>query len=336
MIKLDNNTIGGERTYIIAEIGSNHNQDINLAYEMMEIAKECGADAVKFQSIKGEKLYQYSRISPEQIDLLKKIQLEEDWYDKIFDYAKKIGITCLSAPTYLDAIDLLNAQQVPIVKIASPQTYGFPQLIEKVNDMNVPIIMSTGYCLYKDIERAVKLIRNREQLILLHCIASYPTPVDEVNLNFIDTLKAMFGTVVGFSDHTLGYHITLAAVARGAKVIEKHITLSRKNIGPDHFFAIEPNEFKSMVSCIRDIEKALGNGIRNNLTEFELENRDTFEMRLYSRNKVEKGKIITKEDIDYYRGDNSMISAWNLNEIVGKQVQAEIESNHPLKIKDFL
>lgn len=336
MIRVQDKLIGGNKTFIIAEIGSNHNQDIAQAYKLMDIAKECGADAVKFQSIKGEKLYQYSKISSEQVELLNKIQLQEEWYEKIFDYAKKIDIICLSAPTYLEAVDLLTENKVPIVKIASPQTYGFPQLIERVSDMNVPIIMSTGYCLYNDIERAVSLIKNREQLILLHCIASYPTCVCDVNLNFIETLKKMFGTIVGFSDHTMGYHITLAAVAKGAKVIEKHITISRDEEGPDHFFALEPHEFKDMVSSIRDIEIAFGTEYKDKLTEFEVENREAFEMRLYSKRSMLKGEIVSNNDIDYYRGEESELSAWKLRDILGKQLADNLNEHTPFNRCDLL
>ena len=236
-----------KHVFIIAEIGSNHNQDINRAFELMEVAKEAGADAVKFQSLRLDKLIKHDEITAEDKILFSKIKLEENWYEKLFSYAKKLNIECISAPTYLEAIPLLVKCGAKYMKIASPQTYGYPKLIKEIAKTDIPTIMSTGYCELNEIERAVKLFLKygkKDNLTLLHCISEYPTILQHVNLHYMTTLQKIYDVKIGYSDHTLGDCAVYSAVALGAKVIEKHMTLSRNDDGPDYFFALEPNEFK--------------------------------------------------------------------------------------------
>lgn len=338
-ITIDNHLIGGEKTYIISEIGSNHNQDIEKAKKMIDVSIECGADAVKFQSIKPDELFNLNDLDKENIHLLESIQLKEEWYKELFEYCKKRNITYFSAPTYLNAIDLLLENEVKLMKIASPQTYGFPELIKKVGETGLPTIMSTGYCKYKEIERAVETFTkaNNKNLILLHCISEYPTKIKNVNLNFINTLKNMFGTIVGFSDHTLGYEVSIAAVAKGAKVIEKHLTISRDETGPDHFFALEPNEFKNMIKSIRNIEKSFGLSTKQSLCDFEYGFRKNFETFILVNKDLKKGETIKKENLNYKRltEKNDEISSWDEHLIINKTLNKDIKANTFIKLGDI-
>ncbi len=317
--------------FIIAEIGSNHNQDIKQAFELMDTAKQSGADAVKFQSLRLEKLMTPADITAADIELFQKIELQEEWYGKIFEHARQIGIKCISAPTYLQALELLLEYGADIIKIASPQTYGFPELIKQAALSRVHTIMSTGYCGEKEIARAVKLYEtygDMQKLTLLHCTSQYPTETNNANLNYIKTLKETYGTTVGYSDHTLGITAPVAAVALGASVIEKHITLSRNMNGPDHYFALEPKEFKEMVSKIRQTETLLGSAEKK-LTAFEKSFRDSVIMYPYSVRAIQKGEKITSDDITYYRSKTKGISPWEAEQkLLGTVLDESVPANH--------
>ncbi|GAB6100052.1 N-acetylneuraminate synthase [Halanaerocella petrolearia] len=329
-IEVGNKIIGGEKTFVIAEIGSNHNQDLELAFKLIDIAVESGADAVKFQSIKPDKIYNLDDLKAKDRELLDKIKLQKNWYQKIRDYCQEKNILYFSSPTYLEAVDILINHGVKLMKIASPQTYGYPKLIEKVGVSNLPTIMSTGYCKYKEIERAVDLFKEtgNEKLVLLHCISDYPTDPKDVNLNFLTTLRNMFGVIPGFSDHILGYEVTLGAVAKGAKVIEKHLTLNRDMKGPDHYFALEPDEFKKMMVGIRKIEKAKGRCSKSQLKEFEIEFRSEIEMKLVAKQKIDAGEKITNDKLGYLRNkEGKGVSAWQEKEIVGLKTKNKIKEN---------
>lgn len=326
-ISINSKEVGSKRTFIIAEIGSNHNQDINQAFELIDLAIECGADAVKFQSIIPNKLYNLKDLEPQNIDILEKIKFQEEWYPKISRFCKVKGILFFSAPTYLEAVDILIQNDVKLMKIASPQTYGFPQLIRKIGESGLPTLMSTGYCTYLEIERAVNVFKQtgNQNLVLLHCISEYPTLPKNVNLNFINQLSSIFRVIVGFSDHTLGFHTALAAVAKGAKVIEKHLTISRELEGLDHHFAIEPQEFKEMINNIRDIEENLGVVNKQKLTKFEFDFRKELEMKMCAKKDIEMGEEINIDKIYYLRNKLELgISAWEEQNIIGKKAKIKI------------
>jgi len=325
-----------KRTFVIAEIGSNHNQDIKLAYELIDVAKEAGADAVKFQSIKGSELYNLEELSNEEKELMEKIKFNESWYDQITAYAKKKEIPFFSAPTYLKAIDILEKYDVEFYKIASPQTYGFPQLIEKVAKTKKPAIMSTGYCNYGEIERAVRKFQStgNQGLALLHCVSQYPAPPESINLNFIQTLKKMFNVPVGFSDHTLGYHITLAAAAKGAEIIEKHITLSRNMKGPDHFFALEPNELRDMIKEIREVEISLGTAAKIKTTKIEDQIKNSFKHYITAKTDHDPGEVINKNNLIFKRMPmkdpkkaERLIESWDIEKYMNKKIKKTMQKN---------
>jgi sialic acid synthase SpsE len=301
IIKVDGFEIGGEKTFIIAEIGSNHNQSLDLAYKSIDAAIEAGANAVKFQSIKVEELYW----NPSQAikELHAKIDLAEEWHKPIKDYCDKNKITFFSSPTYFKAVDLLEELSVSLYKIASAQSGTFPQLVEKVAKINKPTFISTGLVSYAELEKIVKIFlrHNNRKFVILHCNSIYPTPYNKVNLQLMDVYKKMFDCVVGFSDHTDGIHIPIAAVVRGAKVIEKHFALDRNLPVPDAPFSLEPKEFAQMVKGIRDVEAALNFDMRTEIQAEELGFKKAIASRLILKNKKNAGDSLTYDDFDFKR-----------------------------------
>lgn len=276
-VKIANRWVGdGEPAFIIAEAGSNHNGSLAQAKRLIDVAAEAGADAVKFQTFKAEKLY--SKKTPDMSylkkskllkegqtvwDLLKKNELPRGWQKTLSDYSKKRKIIFLSTPFDLEAVDELDALKMPAIKIASYEITHLP-LLEHAARKKKPIILSTGMADLSDIETALEVLRkagNRD-VVLLHCAINYPPRFEDVHLRAMATMRQAFQLPVGYSDHTTGIAADIAAVALGACAIEKHFTLSRKLPGPDHPFAIEPHELAAMVQGIREAEKSLGSPIK--------------------------------------------------------------------------
>ena len=306
-----NKSVGArEPCYVIAEIGSNHCQDLDLALDMISMAAEAGADAVKFQSIKFDQLYAPVEASSELRDWFKFIELNESWYPKLFDRAESEGLAFLSSPTYQGAIDLLVGLGVPALKLASPQVQGNLPLVKKAAESGLPLILSLGYADYGDIQRAVRCCQDagNGDLILLHCISAYPSQPKDARLRFIPTLKSMTGLPVGFSDHTLGYHLPLAAVALGATVLEKHVTVSRNADGPDHHFSLTFKEFSEMVARIREVESALGDGTRMHLLPEEMALRQSVGMKAIISKEIKKGTILDETCVAFLRSERTGLS----------------------------
>lgn len=258
-IKIDDKYVGdGFPTFIIAEGGLNHNGDVDIGKELIKEAKKCGADAIKFQSYHTE---EFISKKSEYYELFKNLELSEEEFHELEKYAEKIGIIFISTPLDLKYVDILNKMDVSAFKVASGDLTFYP-LLEEIAKTKKPIILSTGMSNVGEIWNAINVLENNgcNDIILLHCISAYPTPYEEVNLNAIKTLKNIFNTPVGYSDHTLGIIATVASVALGANVIEKHFTLDKNMEGPDHALSADPEEFKKMVDEIRLIEKMLGTG----------------------------------------------------------------------------
>lgn len=293
--------IGGCETFVIAEIGSNHNQSLSMAYESIDAALECGADAVKFQSINIDQLYYQPSKSTRALH--KKIDLDEKWHWLLDDYCRKKGIIFFSAPTYLGAVDILEEINVPLYKLASAQIGTFPQMVEKVAKTGKPIILSTGIVTRGELKGVVNLIQkhNNHKIVILHCNSIYPTPYDRVFLPVIADLKKEYECTVGFSDHTLGIFVPLAAVAMGAKVIEKHFALNRNLLVPDASFSLEPTDFKRMVEGIRAIDQSIASNERQNLQEAESRFKEAIRTRLVSNKNLKKGGIVRLEDFKFLR-----------------------------------
>jgi sialic acid synthase SpsE len=325
-INVDGFNVGGKKTFIIADIGSNHQQNLSLAKESIDAAKESGANAVKFQSIQLNELY----LNPDKQtkSFIKKLEFPEEWHMILSEYCKKKKIIFFSSPTYLKSINLLEQAKTPLYKIASAQVGTFPQLVDKVASLKKPTIFSTGIATYSDVINAVKIFQkyNNNQFIILHCNSIYPTPASMVNLGLMNVYKNMFGNPVGFSDHTIGTHISCTAVAMGAKVIEKHFTLDRKLKTPDsNDFASDPKELLQLVNQIREIELATSNfQERTKIQKEEQEFKTNITYRLVANKNLLKGKILKNEDFDYLRNLNGINCIEQIN-VIGKSVQKNIK-----------
>lgn len=301
-VTIGGRTVGeGHPAFVIAEVGSNHNGDIGNALRLIDIAAGAGADAVKFQFYRAECLYsrrspQFDYLKGESVyDLIKRIETPREWIPELAKRCSGKGIVFFAAPFDAEAVDLLDPH-VPVFKVASFEAMDH-DLLGHIASKGKPIIMSTGVSDLGEIEEALETIRARgvEDVVLLHCMSAYPAPVGSVNLRAMRTLEEAFKLPVGLSDHTEGVHIPVAAVAMGAKAIEKHVTLDRCMPGPDHPFAIEPEELRLMVRYVRDVESARGNGL------IELDRIRDNEMyakarrSIHARVLIPKGTRITEE-----------------------------------------
>jgi N,N'-diacetyllegionaminate synthase len=260
--------------FIIAEAGVNHNGSIELALRLIDEAKASGADAVKFQTFRADRLA--ARSAPKalyqecttvtaesQFAMLERLELDADAHRRLIEHCRKIGIQFLSSPFDAESADLLDSMDMPIYKVPSGEITNLPFLVHLAGKKK-PMILSTGMSTLEEVEEAVRTIKSAgvTELTLLHCVTEYPAPYAEINLRAMQTLKSAFDLPVGYSDHTLGIEIAIAAVAMGAVVIEKHFTVDRSLPGPDHAASLEPAELRQMVAAIRHVESALGSGIK--------------------------------------------------------------------------
>ncbi len=328
-IKIGKRTIGkGHPTYVIAEIGTNHNQDLNMALDMISMVKETGADAAKFQSIKFSDLYLESLETKDFREWFRQIELEESWYEALAKRCAEEGIDFLSSPTYESAVDLLEKVNVPAYKLASPQVQANLKVVAKAAKTKKPLILSVGYCEYSDIVRAVNHCKanGNDSLILLHCNSKYPVKAQESNLTFIQTLSTMTGELTGYSDHSMGTHMGVAAVALGACIIEKHVTTDRNQKGPDHPFALTFNEFKDMTEQIREVQLGLGTGARLHLLPEEWESRRKVELKAISSKDIKPGDLLSDENIMFLRSNQKGLSIDYQDIVKNTKAKQTIES----------
>ena len=329
------------KTLIIAEAGVNHNGSLKIAKELVRVAKECGADIVKFQTAKLDSLvskhaemadYQKKNIGKEesQKEMLSKLLLSYDDFIELADYCKEVGIKFLSTPFDIDSIHFL-APMLDIWKVPSGEVTNYPYLVE-IAKTGKKVIISTGMCEMNEIEEALNVLRNNGSgdITVLHCTTEYPAPFDEVNLNVMDTLKKKFGCTVGYSDHTKGIEVSLAAVALGAEVIEKHFTLDRNMEGPDHKASLEPNELKAMVDGIRNIEKALGASVKKP-SEIEMKNRLVARKSIVALKNIKTGELFTEDNLTTKR-PGSGISPMKWNEVIGKTAKRDFMEDELIEI----
>lgn len=329
----------GKRVFIIAEAGVNHNGDINLAYKLTDVAKEAGVDAIKFQTFKTEKIiskyadmasYQKKNLSTNesQYEMIKKLELSYKEFKKLKNYCDEIKIMFLSTPDEECSLNfLVDELNMPIIKIGSGEVTNLPYL-RKIAAKNKSIIMSTGMANLGEVEEAINTIRSvnsKAKISLLHCTTNYPTPYEEVNLKAMQTLAAAFKLPVGYSDHTLGIEVPIAAVAMGAKIIEKHFTLDKNMKGPDHKASLEPDELKKMVVSIRNIEEALGNGIKKP-SKSEEKNIKIVRKSIIANCIIKKGEIFTKNNITVKRPGNG-ISPMRWDEIIGQRSNKDYQKD---------
>jgi N,N'-diacetyllegionaminate synthase len=292
--------------FIIAEAGVNHNGSLELAYKLVDAAKEANADCVKFQTyitendtaVNCEKAeYQKTEQQESQYELLKKLELSFDDFRKIQEYCKKKGIMFLSTPFDIESLKFLEEIHMPIWKIASSEVENF-QLLREMAKTHKPIILSTGMCTIEEISNAVDVLKKygAGEIKILHCNTQYPTPMEDVNLKAMYELKSMFQCDIGYSDHTQGIEVPIAAVAMGATIIEKHFTLDRNMEGPDHVASLNPLELKEMVQAIRNVEKAIGTG-KKVPSNSEKGNRIAARKSIFARCEIKKGQKFTEENI---------------------------------------
>jgi N,N'-diacetyllegionaminate synthase len=279
-ITIGGRTVGdGHPCYVIAEAGSNHNRDLDLARRLIDVAVAAEADAVKFQTFSGSSLYSSKAPRFDYLEgvsdkppaeLLEDLALPRDWQPILAEHARAQGIEFLSSPFDTDAVDELDQLDVAAFKVASFELVDLP-LIRYMGKFGRPIVMSTGMANMGEIEEALDAARagGSDELCILQCASLYPAPPSTMNLRSVATLKVAFGVPVGLSDHTLGIHMAPAAVALGANLVEKHFTMDRSLPGPDHSFAIEPDELIALVRHIREVEDALGDGIKRGPTAEE-------------------------------------------------------------------
>jgi len=327
--------------YIIMDVAANHNCDLETAKRLVEVSAKMGADAVKLQTYTAEGLYSektplfsHTPISP--FELIKQYQHPRGWLPILKEVADQYNIDFISSPFDYEAIDLLEEVDVPFYKVASAEIVDL-ELIAYMAKTEKPIIISTGMSDMEDIEDAVNTIleNNNEKIIILHCNTLYPTPVEAVNLKAINTLQTSFRYPIGFSDHTLGIQISLAAVAIGAKVIEKHITLNRNQKGPDHKFSLEPPELKALVQGIRDIEKAMGDGVKKpHPLELE-ENYEKGRRSIIAAKNIPEGTQITRDMLTVKRPGYGIKPKF-IESLIGKKARSNIEKEQWITWNDLI
>lgn len=316
------------KTLIIAEAGVNHNGNLQMAIQLCDAAKNAGADVVKFQNWETEKIIQKDvekaqyqknngRTDEDQFDMLKRLELRKDDFYKIKEHCMDIGIVFASTADDIEGVDFLIGLGVPFIKVGSGDLNNVPYL-RQIGMRNLPIILSTGMSSIGDVDRACTTLRKAgaTDITLLHCTTNYPCPFEQVNLKAMITLHDAFKVPVGYSDHTKGIEVPISAVALGASVIEKHITLDRTLEGPDHMASTEPDEFKAMVEGIRHIEKALGSGVKEPTLD-EQEISKVILKRIIAATDIEEGSVITEDMLTIMRSNDGM-SPTEWDNIVGK------------------
>ena len=334
------------KTLIIAEAGVNHNGSIEMAKKLVEKAKEAGVDYIKFQTFKATKLvtkaakqaeYQQKNIGKEgdsQYQMLKKLELSPEEHEILIDYCKELGIKFFSTAFDFDSVDYLHSLNLGLWKIPSGEVTNYP-FLKRIAAFNEPTILSTGMCDMEDVKAAVNaLCKNglsKENLILLHCNTEYPTPFEDVNLKAMDALRKEFGVEVGYSDHTKGIEVPVAAVALGATVIEKHFTLDRNMEGPDHKASLEPDELKAMVSAIRNIEKAVGGDGTKHVSESEKKNIAIARKSIVAACDIKAGELFTEQNLTVKRPGNG-ISPMRWEEVLGQKAKRDFNEDELIEL----
>ncbi|WP_070001146.1 N-acetylneuraminate synthase [Cellulosilyticum sp. I15G10I2] len=326
---------------IIAEAGVNHNGDIKLAKKLIEQAAACGADAVKFQAFRTQSLVtqdakkaDYQIASTEgstlQFEMLKKLELKEKDYKELLEYCKLMGIAFMCSPFDLESIEILNTLGMNVFKIPSGEITNYPYL-KKIADLKKEIILSTGMSHLDEIKDAIDILKlSGQKLTLLHCTTQYPTPMQEVNLRAMLTMQQNFQLEVGYSDHTQGIEVAIAAAALGACIIEKHFTLDRTMPGPDHKASLEPKAFKSLVKSIRNIEQALGTGIKEP-TVSEMRNRACVRKSIVSKKAIKKGEVFNEKNLCIKRPGTG-ISPMRFQEILGQVASRDYKEDELISL----
>jgi sialic acid synthase SpsE len=323
-----------DQCLVIAEAGSNHDQDKQNAFELVQVAADSGADAVKFQLFTADKLYSKS-VSKEIYEATKKAELPLDWIPEIIDKCKSNEIMFLGTPFDIDSIDILDNANVPMFKWASGEIDNI-DLLRYAAKKSKPMIISTGMCDMSTIEAAIDTVveENNNKIALLHCISIYPTRVEDVNLRMMDTLSNAFGYPIGFSDHTIGSSVPIAAVARGAKILEKHFTLNKNLKSPDHPFSLRPNELKDLVTRIREVSSSLGKS-QKQIIENEKPIAKIAKRSIVASQFLSKGTKLNADTITTKRPGTGILPRFSPF-IIGRSVNKDIMKDQVLNLDDFI
>jgi len=326
-------------TLIIAEAGVNHNGDIKIAFKLIEEAANAGADIIKFQTFEANRLvidsakkakYQLANTSKKEshYEMIKKLELKKDDHFKLIQHCKKNNIEFFTSAFDTESLAFISSLELSRYKVPSGEITNLPYL-KQMGSYNKPIILSTGMSDMQDIKNAIDALEHsgtsRSKITVLHCSTEYPAPINEVNLMAMLSIKKEFNVDVGYSDHTAGIEVSIAAVALGAKVIEKHITLDKNLSGPDHLASTEPEEFKKMVTSIRNIEKALGDGVKKP-TKLEKDNMLIARKSIVASKNIKKGDIFSYNNLTVKRPGNG-ISPMYLDSLVGKLASKSFKEN---------
>lgn len=332
---------------IIAEAGVNHNGSLELAKQLIDKAVEAGVDIIKFQTFKSEKLvsqaakqaeYQQRNIGKQdegQLAMLKKLELSQADHEELIAYCKEKGIRFFSTAFDMDSIDYLHSLDMGLWKIPSGEITNYPYL-RKIAQYKESVILSTGMCELSDIEAALNVLLKfgvkKEQITILHCNTEYPTPFADVNLKAMLEIGEKFGVQIGYSDHTEGIEVPIAAVALGATVIEKHFTLDKNMEGPDHKASLEPNELKTMVMAIRNIEQALGSGHKT-ISDSERKNIEIARKSIVAACLIQAGELLTEENLTVKRPGTG-ISPMRWSEVVGTRAIQNYNEEDPIQLTE--
>ncbi len=334
------------RVLIIAEAGVNHNGSIEIAKQLVDKAVEAGVDVIKFQTFKAEKLvsksakqaeYQKKNIGngtdDSQYNMLKRLELSDADHQTLIDYCQQKGIQFFSTAFDLESIDYLHSLKLGLWKIPSGEITNYPY-IKKIAQYGEPVILSTGMCEMDDVRAAMNVLLNygvqKDQITILHCNTEYPTPFEDANLLAMQELREEFHTKVGYSDHTKGIEVPIAAVALGASVIEKHFTLDRNMEGPDHKASLEPHELKEMVLAIRNIEKALGTG-KKTVSASERKNIAVARKSIVAARPIKKGEYLTEQNITVKRPGTG-VSPMRWEEVIGTKAIKDFEEEEMIHL----
>lgn len=327
--------------YIIAEAGVNHNGSFDLACRLVDAAKEAGVDCIKFQTFKSENLVSRTAQKAEyqkattgdssQQNMLKKLELSFADFSRLKEYCERKEICFLSTPFDFDSIDFLNSIEMPFWKVPSGEVTNLPYLLALAKT-GKPVVMSTGMCTLQEIREAIDVLKanGTKEIKLLHCNTEYPTPFEDVNLKAMQTMHSEFQLEVGYSDHTKGIEVPIAAVALGATIIEKHFTLDRNMEGPDHKASLEPQELAEMVKCIRNIEKTLGNG-KKMPSSSEQKNIAVARKSIVAKTKINSGEIFTEKNITVKRPGTG-ISPMKWFDVLGKKAIRDFDEDELIEI----
>jgi N,N'-diacetyllegionaminate synthase len=331
-------------TLIIAEAGVNHNGDFELAKNLIDVAADAGADIVKFQTFNAEKLttqyankagYQKinSKVEESQYEMLRRLEINFETHEKLISHCVSRNIEFLSTGFDVDSVDLLVSLGLNIFKIPSGEITNL-QYLRHIGSFAKTVILSTGMATLAEVKKALNVLEEsgtkRSNITILHCTSAYPALMADVNLKAMLTIASELDVSVGYSDHTLGYEVAIAAVSLGAKVIEKHFTLNKNLPGPDHKASLEPTELKEMVMAIRNIEKALGNGVKEP-TSIELENRSVVRKSIVANTKINNGEIFTPDNITTKRPGIG-ISPMYWDELIGQKATRDFEKDEMITL----